>query len=848
MGHTGRFAVLAVLAVGGSAGLQAPLDSRETLGALPGGGYLVPTNQVVTPIGTTVFTEGVRPKDMAASPDGRTVAVLSTGRVLFYLIDGEPAGSVAIRPGPLGIAWAPDGRNLYASGIGSRIHRIARVNGAWQMDRSVEVQPVDPQTTGLAAAPDGSRLYVGLGTRNSVTSIELPDMQPAPPAASIAAGVCPYSLCIAPDGHALYAANRGGTPARPNAPDSAGSAGTPVMIDRSTDAAAGGTLSVIRLPVVPGETRSATIPVGRQPAGMAITHDGTTLFVANSDSDTVSVVDTQRGRATRTISLRPPEDPGFGQIPTACALSADDKTLYVTCGGANAVAVIAIGPTPKVVGWIPTGWYPIAIAEMHGTLVVASAKGIGARPEHPRKGYLVHSSVGTVQFIRDHDMANLATLSRRVADNNHWGMELATRRGVPPRPVPERVGEPSVFKHVVYIIKENHTYDQDLGDMREGNGDPSLTMFGEQVTPNEHALAREFVLLDNTYTSGTNSADGHQWVDSSVANGYTEQNYSANVRSYPFDGGDALAYSPAGFLWTTARRKGISVRVYGEFVNHPMVKDPTGRHNVSWRAVWDDFRNGTGIFQITAGTDNAALRPYLHPRYVGFPLIVSDQWRASQYIDELKEFEKKGEMPALSILLLPNNHTAGMMPGMPTPRALVADNDLALGRIVEAISHSRFWPVTLILGIEDDSQFGVDHVDGHRTVAFCISPYAKRSAVVSLPYNHTSFTRTIELVLGLPAMTRFDRTAIPLSACFTGDSDARPYIHKPNQIALDEMPTRGSLRGQGRRLAELSRKQDLSGVDRANAGVLARAAWHMAGTGRPFPVRYFQPVRDNDGD
>ncbi len=259
-------------------------------------------------------------------------------------------------------------------------------------------------------------------------------------------------------------------------------------------------------------------------------------------------------------------------------------------------------------GYIPAGWFPISILQKNGTLIVASTKGIGARPDKLLGGFGVHSSVGTLQFIDLKTLPDLKTLTRQVAENNRLdAAELAGSHR--PVPVPAKPGDPSVFKHVVYIIKENHTYDLDFGDMHEGNGDKTLNVFGEEVTPNAHALARQFVLLDNTYTSGTNSADGHQWVASALANGYMEQNYDAHERSYPYDGGDALAYSPKGFLWNAARKRGLTVRVFGEFVNRPKIEDTQGSERPTWTALWNDYKSGTNRFKITAGTDNAALRP-----------------------------------------------------------------------------------------------------------------------------------------------------------------------------------------------------------------------------------------------
>jgi hypothetical protein len=579
---------------------------------------------------------------------------------------------------------------------------------------------------------------------------------------------------------------------------------------------------------------------------MALSPDGGTLYVASSDDDTILFVDARARRIARAVSVRPAQDPGFGQMPTDLALSGDGKTLYVTCGGGNAVAVLGL-PEGRVEGYLPTGWFPIALAERDGQLFVASSKGIGSRVRRASGGISVHGTIGTVQFITRDAWRDVPAHTRRVAANNRWGVaELPARAGVAPVPIPERVGEPSLFKHVVYIIKENHTYDSLLGDMPEGDGDKGLCLFPEEVTPNHHALARQWVLLDNTYASGTNSADGHQWTVSATANAYMEQNYAARARSYPYDGGDPLAYSPEGFLWTAAVRAGKTVRVYGEFVNRPRVVDKKTGKRPTWTELWQDYQAKTDRYSITADTDNAALKPHLHPRYIGFPSTVSDQWRADQFLLDLAGFEKAGAMPGLCILLLPNDHTMGTRPGAPTPRAAVADNDLALGRLIEGLSKSRFWKEMLILVIEDDSQLGLDHVDGHRTAAFCISPYTRRGARVSEPYNHTSFVRTMGLVLGLPALNRFDRTATPMTACFTQTPDLRPYTHLPNRIRLDEMnPPATALRGQARRLAQASDRLDWSDVDRAHAATVARAVWSAQRPGKAFPWHSFRANRDD---
>ncbi|MEO5719506.1 MAG: bifunctional YncE family protein/alkaline phosphatase family protein [Chthoniobacterales bacterium] len=871
---------LAALLAGGIGSLSAVRATPRIMGEQADGSVLVPTNQTVTPIGLVRRIEGDRPKDLALSPDGKILAVLAKTEVHFFLPDGSPLTNVKLNAGPLGLAWTPNSQTLFASGDNGEIYRLeADPAGAWKIvhcffiseireDRSktrhntnypkpfgpaaqapeeprIETTSQrrehegNPQVTGLDISADGKRLFAALGVLNEVVVIDVASDKII---TTVGVGIAPYRVAASPDGETLFVANRGGRLPRGKEPR-AFSAGSALRIDPATDAALRGSISIIQTE----RLTSTEIDAGRQPSGLAVTADGAGLYVANSDDDTVELIDTKTRQVQKTLSLTPALDPGFGQMPTDLALSEDGKFLYVTCGGSNAVAVVAL-PEFKISGYLPTGWFPIAIAEHGGTLFVASSKGLGARLRSPGPKATPRGDIGLVQFIGPTDNAALVPLSARVAANNHWQTsEPPARPAAKAVPVPERVGEPSVFRHVVYIIKENHTYDIDLGDLPEGNGDPALCLFGEKITPNEHALARQFVLLDNTYASGSNSADGHQWTDAALANAYVEQNYNAYARGYPYAGGDPLAASPAGFIWDAALRAGKSLRVYGEFVNQPRVFDPTTGKTPGWREVWADYQAGGHKYVIKAETSNAVLKAHLQPQYIGFPLIVPDQWRADLFLSELKAFGRTDSLPALSIMLLPCDHTAGTRPDMPTPRAMVADNDLALGRIIDGISHSRFWKDTLVLVIEDDSRFGLDHVDGHRTLAFCVSPYTRRGAVVSEPYNHTSLIRTIGLVLGLPALNRFDRTATPLTACFTDQPDLRPFGHLPNEQPLDEMnPPLAAVRGVGRQLAAASQRLDISRPDRADPTILARAAWEADRPRQPFPRANFNPDFSDD--
>ncbi len=667
--------------------------------------------------------------------------------------------------GPLGLAWTPDSCALFVSGDNGEVYRLAPGPGGWKIasfffisearegraknhHRTAPIQvpngPLglapeepriattsrqrehegNPQVTGLDISPDGRRLYAALGILNTVAVI---DARSDKLITIIPVGLAPYRVVAAPNGKTLYVANRGGRTPKASEPHAL-SAGSAVRVDPKTGAALRGSISIIDT----DSLTSTEVEVGRGPSGLAISPEGTMLYVANSDDDTIEVLDTGTRKITRTLSLTPAADPGFGQMPTDLALSSDGETLYVTCGGRNAVAVVSL-PALRISGYIPTGWFPIALAEEDSNLFVASSKGLGARLRYQNRGFSSRLGIGTVQFMQRITAEDLTRLSATVAANNLWNKpEPAARPDTKPVPIPERVGEPSVFRHIVYIIKENHTYDLDLGDLSQGNGLGSLCLFGKKITPNEHALAQQFVLLDNTYTSGSNSTDGHEWADAAVANAYLEQNYDAYARSYPYAGGDPLALSPAGFIWNAALRAGKSIRVYGEFVDKPEIVDPASGETPDWRELWNDYQAGGQKYLIKAETDNASLKAAscirvtsaFHSwfRISGGPINFSPSSRL---------LKASGEMPDLSILLLPANHTAGSRPDMPTPRAMVADNDLALGRIVDTISHSRFWEDTLILVVEDDSRFGLDHVDGHRTLAFCISPYTRRGAVVS---------------------------------------------------------------------------------------------------------------------
>jgi hypothetical protein len=449
----------------------------------------------------------------------------------------------------------------------------------------------------------------------------------------------------------------------------------------------------------------------------------------------------------------------------------------------------------------------------------------------------------------------LATMTQTALGNLRYPLlaqaRLPARPDRKPVPVPERAGEPSVFKHVIYIIKENRTYDQVLGDVKEGNGDASLCSFGETVTPNQHKLVREFTLLDNTYCSSILSADGHNWADSGIATDYIEREFAGWPRSYPCggegaSGRDALAYSPVGFIWDAALAHGKSVVNFGEFTSaiKKHWKNPSQKGKIGFAECWRDFTTGANEIQYGCEPDIEAMRPFIVTNYLGWDLDVPDVWRADFFAKALKKFETDDNLPNLILLYLPNDHTSGTTIGRPTPRAHVADNDLAVGQVVEALSHSKFWKDTCLFAIEDDPQNGWDHVSGYRTTAYVISAYNKRGAVVTTQYNQTSLLRTMELMLGLPPMNQFDATATPMTDCFARQPDFTTFTAVTNTVPLDEMNPQPKKIADAQQLKDalVSAKLPLDKPDQCNEDVLNRILWRATMGTKPYPEWAVKPA------
>jgi YVTN family beta-propeller protein len=883
-------------------GCQAPAPSRapappadtESVGRQGANRTVLPVNQVVTPAGRQVDLPGLRPQALALSPDGRLL--LTAGKTAELVAVDPATGSIrqrvplpkttyakapsgnVLRPdkeGQLsftGLGFAADGRRAFLSDVnGSVVVFDVAADGTLRVARPIRLPHAsvprrkEEIPAGLAASADGARLYVCGNLSN--TLLEL-DVASGRVRRSFAVGVAPYDVVLT--GGRAYVSNWGGRRPTPGELTGPAGRGTEVRVDPVKHVASEGSVTVIDL--ASGKLRTEIL-TGLHASALAVSPDGRHVVCANAASDTLSVIDTRTDTVVETIWARPTPADLFGAQPNALAFDPSGRTLYVANGTHNAVAVVAFAPAERasrLQGLIPVGWFPGALVfdAPRRTLHVANIKGHASIPKPYEEegatpgaaGFNSHHYNGSLSLVPLPETRELPGLSEAVWRNLRRERIaealLPPRPGRPARAIPERIGEPSLIKHVVYVIKENRTYDQVLGDVAAGNGDPRLCIFGAPVTPNQHALVREFVLLDNTYCAGILSADGHQWSTTAIGTDYLERSFAGWPRSYPDgmgeDEADALAYSPAGFLWDNALRHGKSIRNYGEFMA-PAVRwrDPKRKGTPDFLANYRTWKRESDEAVFASDPMIETIRPFSPTAYVGWEMAVPDQYRADFIIEELAEFTARGEFPQLTIICLPNDHTSGTSPGSPTPAATVADNDLAFGRIVEALSHSPFWREMAILAIEDDPQNGFDHVSGYRTTAYVASPYARRGAVVSTQYNTTSLLRTLEQILGLPPMNQFDASAVPMWDAFTDTPDFRPFVAVPSNVPLDQMnpAARALVEPVARRDALASAQMNFREVDKAPEDALNRILWRaMKGTREPYPEWAVAVVAADDDD
>jgi YVTN family beta-propeller protein len=890
------------LAVLASVCITAAADDFDSTTALVGrlpNGLMTPANQLVTPAGTSIELPGMRPQALALSPDGRLLVTaglnhqlivldLATGKKSQHVdfpSDKAPAQQTLDAPilepdnkaqlSYTGLAFSPNGSRIYLANVNGdiKVFAVAKA-GTVTSSFSIPLPPANaPRRTneipaGIAVSRDGKKLYVALNLSNRLAEL---DAATGEVLRMWDVGAAPFAVALV--GHKVYVSNWGGR--RPGPRDFVGPAGrgTTVRVDNRYIADEG-SVSVIDLnnnnsmaerdAVEPNLSAAAEILTGVHACALAVSPNGRYLVVANAGSDTLTVIDTRKDKIVETICARQDPSDLFGAQPNALAFDKRGKTLFVCNGTQNAVAVFQFKPgESKLLGLIPVGWFPSAIVHdaRQQNIYVANIKSMADKKQKMQYGTALGFNTkeysGSLSFIPVPTAKELAAYTKTALANLRYPLlaqaKLPPRADLAARPVPERVGEPSVFKHVIYIIKENRSYDQVLGDITNANGDASLCIFGERVTPNEHKMVSEFTLLDNTYCSSVLSADGHNWTDTGIATDYVERSFAGWPRSYPSGGevdcADALAYSPAGFIWDDVLAHGKTFRDYGEFttgINH--WADPKRKKKFTFLDSYHDYLGGSNAITYGCEPDVETLRAYYRPDYPSWSLDIPDQVRCEKFLEDLKKFERAEAMPDFTIIWLPNDHTSGTKAGSPKPEAQVADNDLALGKIVEAVSHSAFWKDTCIFAIEDDPQNGWDHVSGYRTTAYVISPYTKRHTVVNTQYNHTSVLRTMELILGIPPMNQMDATATPMFDCFTATADFTPFDSVTNNIPLDAMnpPARNVSDAQLRKDAYVSAQLPLALPDQCPEDVLNQILWRaVKGTQASYPAWAVKVVDDD---
>ena len=715
--------------------------------------------------------------------------------------------------------------------------------------RSMPLERVAPAATALpndiAVQVEGGMpyLYVVLNGNNQLLKIRFTDQQVV---WAVPTGVAPYGLRIVDN--KVYVTNWAGPVVMDSSLEHAGTPWGSAYTNPVTGGTARGSLSVI-------DAQSGALlkelTLGLHPNAIVSSADSAFLYVCNGNSDYVSVIDVRGGVVADSIpvGLFTGSITYYGSSPNALAVDQDGTALYVTNGFDNAVCVIRLGAGSatrgkghsKVLGYIPTEAYPGGVVLLDNSLFVANIEAKGSRVLATYKAdgpnaYTIHSELASVSIIPVPGARQLKGYTKAVREQSlEFRLALTARparQGVAPRPVPERIGEPSVFKHVVYIIKENKTYDQVYGDIAQGRGMPALCIYGDSVTPNQHRLAGAFSLLDNYYASGKCSAEGHQWTDGAMVSDYVEKMVRAWFRSYPHRQEDALVYNKNGFIWNNALDHGKKVKIYGEACTTKY--DPA----LKWSTIYQRYLNheDQGFTNVTT---IARIRPIISPAYPDCEnLVFTDQLRAEIFIQDWKQAEQQAgdSLPDLMVLSLPEDHTAGTSPSFPAPQAMVADNDLAVGRIIDAISHSRFWDSTVVFVTEDDSQSGWDHISAYRTTGLVISPYSVLGRPVHTNYNQTGMVRTIEQILGIPPMNIMDATALPLFDCFSDQKAEYTYTHVPNVVPLDRMNRpMAALKGRAAYYARASANEAFKDVDGGQDELMNRILWFAAKGDEPYP-------------
>ncbi|RFC41718.1 MAG: DNA-binding beta-propeller fold protein YncE/DNA-binding beta-propeller fold protein YncE, partial [Verrucomicrobia bacterium] len=831
---------------------QKEQESVRWPGRQPDGSVLLPNMWSLRPAGVQVEVADF-PVNIAMHPEGKFAAVLHAGHSaheiqVLDIAGGKIVQTVNVAETFYGLEFSQSGKRLYASGASHEVIRcfnFDREKGELGAEEQIVLRDSKERgiPSGLALSSDAQSLYVANVLGQNIAKVDLSGKKAAVVDIAFGASAAPNVVTPPKDAAARTADEAAITKRAEAALDLADPAAPypyACRLDERRNRLYVSLWAQAEVAVIDLKTNGvvARWKTEEHPNEMLLSKNGKLLYVANAHRNTVSVIDTETGLPTEVIwaALHPQSPPGA--TPNSLALSPDEKTLFIANANINTLAVcdVSVRGKSRSLGFIPTGWYPtsVRVTPDGKRLLVANGKGSisKANPKGPQPGvkavpgtvveYIGSLFKGTISILDLPARAEFETrLEKYTAEAYRCSPLLKDNAPVGTRPkgnpIPGKLGDPSPIKHCIYIVKENRTYDQVFGDMKEGNGDASLCLFPERSTPNHHKLARSFVLLDNFYVESEVSADGHEWSMAAYASDYVEKfwplNYGHNKSrkyAYPSEGNFPIATPAGGYLWDRAAEAGVSFRSYGEFVqNGKTPEDPCKSRVKSLQGRFD-------------------------PAYRSFDMDYPDVKRAERFISELQRFEKEGEMPRLQVVRLPQDHTAGTTPGKWTPTACVADNDLALGMLVEAVSKSKFWASTAIFVVEDDAQNGPDHVDAHRTVALAISPYTRRGTVDSTMYSTSSMLRSMELILGMRPMSQFDAAATPMYKSFQSQADVRPFVAVAAKVDTQEVNSSVAW-GAGK-----SRKLDFSKEDAADDLVLNEIIWRSvrgAASKMPAPVR-----------
>ena len=796
-----QFSGLAVLSIViGWASLHTRAQTAPAVSAMPGkqsdGTTLLPNGWRVQPAGKHLRV-GDMPLNLMQTPDSNYLIVTSNGlaKPSFSIVDlasWKVTSTMPLDNAWLGLIWHPDGARLYSAGANqNNVQEFNYANGVITRARTFALPAVATGQSfagGLAIAPDGKTLYVTRVFAQTLSSVDIASGQVLN---TVTLPAEPYGATISADGRRLYVSLWGG-----------------------------GKIQAYALPAM---TLLQELPTGEHPNALLLSKDGR-LFISCGNDAAVWVYDVNSGAALEQISMSLFPNAPATSTPNSLALSPDGHTLLVATADANAVAVVDVSNPGHsfVSGFVPTGWYPTgAIFSNDGKqMFVLSGKGlIGAAKPTDDTGEV--RLQGAVSVIPVPDRVTLNEFTRRVTAVTPYNDALKMNPNVPiGSPIPRVVGGSSPIKHVFYIIRENRTYDSILGDIKEGNGDPTLTLFGAIITPNAHAIASQFVLMDNFYVDADVSFDGHAFSTAAYATDVVQklwQTFYGNRGGLYLAEGDGFMRNPfgnlsapeSGYIWDYASRARVSVRSYGEFVHH-LSKTASG--------------------DVVADAAVPGLKGMVAPSFAGFDLTISDQKRADYWLQEFTTYVLNNNLPQLSIIHLGNDHTQGTTPGAPTPRAMIADNDLAMGRVIEAIAGSPYWKDSAVFVVEDDAQSGPDHVDSHRSVALVASPFAKRGYVDHTFYSTSGMLRSMELILGLPPMSQYDAAATPLFNAFQSTPDLSVYKRTTPNVALDEKNPPNAIG------AAASRSMDWSDADLTPEEPLNEILWHsIKGPNVPMP-------------